>query len=169
MAKKNLSLYLTGLKFWASPFLYLFFFKVSDLTSPPPRELYLLLLWNLAEIILFSRLTRSYYKEILTRFVSFPVAHLISLVWGFSFTWSPVLCRLSSKHNPILLNSLSFSCSPLGLLSLRLFPILLLLLSFLVCYEQTANLKFCLFTYIIKVSPNHRYCNQIHVSATLVN
>lgn len=105
-------------------------FKASDLTSPPPQELYLLLLWNLAQITLFSGLTWSCYKKIFTRFVSFPVAHLIS----------PVLRWMSFKHNPTVLNSSFFSCSPLGLLSLHRFPILPLL-SFLVCYEQTANLK----------------------------
>lgn len=73
------------LNFGFHPFciFFFFFFKASDLASPPPQELYLLLLWNLAEITLFSGLTWSCYKKILTRFVSFPVAHLISLVWGF--------------------------------------------------------------------------------------
>lgn len=40
MAKKNLSLYLTGLKFWASPFLYLFFLR-CQIWLPHHHESYI--------------------------------------------------------------------------------------------------------------------------------
>lgn len=84
----------------------------------------------------------------------------------FSLTWSLVLSWMSFKHEPTLLTSSLLLCSPLRRLSLYLFPVLLFLLSFLTCYELTEKLKVFI-QCSIKVSPNHRCCSRVHVSATL--